>query len=196
MKLLKIAVSVFVVVLFAGCAHPLVITPDITKIEADGKLPRIEKNVGLYVNPQSRAVTVTTPGGGGDSVSYKPYQDIETAFFKMLGNVFRNVAVLAEQNDAAAISKNNLSYIVTPVISTNSSSPSPFTWPPTLFQVILKTNVTDISGSTVSGITVTGEGRAEFEEFKADFSLAGKRATLDAILKTQDSLLKAKELRQ
>lgn len=196
MRLLKLAVLVFTVVLFAGCAHPIVISPDVTKIEADGKSPRIDKNVGFYIDPQSREAVVITAGGGGDSVSYKPYQDIETAFFKMLGNVFKSVSVLTDKNDATAIGKNNLSYIITPSISTNSSSSSPFTWPPTLFQVILKTSVNDASGKVVAGTIVTGEGRAEFEEFKTDFSLSGRRATLDAILKTQDALLKTKELSQ
>ncbi len=195
MRLHKLALSAVVVILLAGCAHPIVISPDISKIEADGKSPRIEKNVGFYIDPQLREAVVTTAGGGGDSVSYKPYQDIETAFFKMLGNVFRSVSVLTDKNDAAAISKNNLSFIVAPNISTNSSSPSPFTWPPTLFQVILKTSVSDVSGKVVVNTIATSEGRAEFEEFKSDFSLSGRRAALDAILKTQDSLLKAQELR-
>lgn len=195
MRLLNLAAAVFAIVLLAGCAHPIVISPDITKIEADGKSPRIDKNVGFYIDPQSREAVVTTAGGGGDLVSYKPYQDIETAFFKMLGNVFKSVSVLTDKNDTAAIGRNNLSYIVTPSISTNSSSPSLFTWPPTLFQVILKTSISDVSGKVVAGTIVTSEGRAEFEEFKSDFSLSGRRATLDAIIKTQDALLKAKELR-
>lgn len=195
MRLLKLALSAIAVALLAGCAHPIVISPDISKIEADAKTPRIEKNVGLYMDPQLRDAEVITAGGGGDSVSYKPYRDIETAFFKMLGNVFRSVSVLTEKNDALAVSKHDLSYIVSPNITTTSSSPSPFTWPPTLFQAILKTTVNDVSGKTVANVVVTSEGRAEFEEFKSDFSLSGRRAMLDAILKTQDALLKAKELR-
>jgi hypothetical protein len=43
---------------------------------------------------------------------------------------------------------------------------------------------------------VSGEGSAEFSEFKSDFSLSGKRATADALLKMQRVLLDTTELRK
>ena len=56
--------------------------------------------------------------------------------------------------------------------------------------------MTDLSGKLVSTATVNGQGLAEFDEFKHDFPLSGKRAALDALLKMQDALLQSKELRR
>ena len=50
-------------------------------------------------------MAVVTPGGGGDKISYQPYRDIETAFYKMLTNVFGNVTKLKTPKDADAISR-------------------------------------------------------------------------------------------
>ncbi|RJF96335.1 hypothetical protein D3871_21030 [Noviherbaspirillum saxi] len=143
-----------------------------------------------------RTKEVTTPGGGGDKVSYQPYRDMETAFYKMLTNVFGSVTKLKTAKDAEAISRNNVSYIITPEIVTNSSSPSPFTWPPTKFNVDLTCQITDALGNPVLTKSVSGEGNAEFSEFKSDFSLSGKRASQDALLKMQRVLLEAAELRK
>ena len=122
-------------------------------------------------------------------MTYKPYRDIEAAFYKMLGNVFASVTKLKSPNDAEAIGRNSISYVITPEISTGSYSPSIFTWPPTQFTVHLTCNIADQNGTSVARTTVTGNGQAEFEEFKSDFSLSGKRAALDAVLKMQDVLL-------
>jgi hypothetical protein len=103
--------------------------------------------------------------------------------------------MLKSPNDAEAIAKHSINYIITPEITTQSSSPSAFTWPPTKFSVNLTCNITDVSGKVIGKPTVTGEGNAEFSEFKSDHSLSGKRATLDSLLKMQDTLLKMPELR-
>ncbi|OGB24519.1 MAG: hypothetical protein A3I66_10740 [Burkholderiales bacterium RIFCSPLOWO2_02_FULL_57_36] len=143
-----------------------------------------------------RIKEVITPGGGGDKVSYQPYRDIETAFYKMLTNVFGNVTKLKTPKDADAISKNNIAYVITPQLLTDSSSPSPFTWPPTKFSVDLTCNIADAAGNPVISKNVSGTGAAEFSEFKADFSLSAKRASQDALLKMQQALLDAPELRK
>jgi hypothetical protein len=183
-------------IVLTGCARPLVIAPNIDKITASTTDKSIAKNAGYYVADDTRAKEVTTPGGGGDKVNYFPYRDIETAFYKMLDNVFDNVTKLKAPEDTEAISKNKLSYIVTPAIVTNSSSPSAFTWPPTKFSVELTCNITDSAGNKVMSLKVLGEGAAEFDEFKSDYSLSGRRATEDALMKMQKALLEAPELRK
>jgi hypothetical protein len=188
--------AMLVVMAAAGCAHPLKISPDISKIERDKADVQIEKNVAYYVAPEARDKTVTTPGGGGDSVAYAPYKDVEVAFYKMLGNVFKNVTLLKSPTDVQTITKNSIAYVITPEISTNSSSPSPFTWPPTKFTVDLTCRIADSNGKLLSSVSVTGEGQAEFSEFKSDYSLSGKRATEDALLKMQHKLLTMRELAQ
>lgn len=168
-----------------GCAHPLVISPDLAKIERAPAAQPIKKNVGYYIPDELRELEVTTPGGGGDKVSYKPYRDLEVGLFKMLGNVFENVHKLKGTADTAAIKSNGIAYVITPKLLTNSSSPSAFTWPPTKFTVDLTCNIADASGNPVVSPTVQGEGKAEFEEFKSNFSLSAIRASEDALKKMQ-----------
>jgi hypothetical protein len=182
-------------IIAAGCAHPITMSPDVSKVQREGNAaPLLAKNVGYYIPAEKRDLAVTTPGGGGDSVTYHPYRDIEAAFYKMLSNVFADVTVLTAPNDADAFSKRNIKFVVTPQITTSSSSPSPFTWPPTYFGVALTCNIADASGTPVVTKSVMGQGRAEYDEFKSDFSLAARRAAQDALLQMQELLLSAPEL--
>jgi hypothetical protein len=195
MRIIKLISLLAIVAVITGCAHPLVISPDISKVERTGNAQTIDKNVGYYIPADIRDKAVKTKGGGGDFVTYTPYRDMETAFYKMLSNVFKSVTVLKSANDTEAIAKHSINYIITPEITTESSSPSAFTWPPTKFSVTLTCNITNTSGKVIGKPAVTGEGNAEFSEFKSDVSLSGKRATLDSLLKMQDTLLKMPELR-
>ncbi len=192
MQFAKLFFSVLIAAVITGCAHPLVISPDISKIERDSSAPAIPKNVGYYIL-DDREKEVTTAGGGGDKVRYKPYKDIETGFYKMLSNVFKSVSVLKSDKDIE-ISKNEINYIISLDVSTNSSSPSMFTWPPTMFGVNLNCNIKNEAGKNITSLLAVGEGHAEFDEFKSDHSLAGKRASQDALMKMQRSLLNAPEL--
>jgi hypothetical protein len=196
MRVVSIISSIFVIAAITGCAHPIVISPDIGKIERDTSNNQITKNVAYYIPDDIKTKEVITPGGGGDKVSYHPYRDIETAFYKMLTNVFTNVTKLKTPQDAEALGKNNVSYIITPQLTTDSSSPSPFTWPPTKFSMDLTCSVADAQGNVIITKKVSGEGKAEFSEFKSDFSLSGKRASEDALLKMQRALLETAELKQ
>jgi len=168
-RTISLVVLLTVMAMISGCAHPLAIGPDIAKIERNSSAQPIGKSVGYYIDPLVREKAVTTPGGGGDSVTYFPYQDIETAFYKMLSNVFQNVTLLKSLNESTTPGKELIAYIITPEITTNSSSTSPFTWPPTKFSFTLACSITDRAGKNVARPSVTGEGQAEFEEFKADF---------------------------
>jgi len=196
MRITKLLSSAIIVAALTGCAHPIIMSPDIGKIEPAATSQPIKKNVAYYIAEDVRIKEVITPGGGGDKVSYQPYRDIETAFYKMLTNVFGNVTKLKTPKDADAISKNNIAYVITPQLLTDSSSPSPFTWPPTKFSVDLTCNIADAAGNPVISKNVSGTGAAEFSEFKADFSLSAKRASQDALLKMQQALLDAPELRK
>lgn len=178
-----------------GCAHPIVISPNVANLERDAGTTPIAKNVGYYISAENRNLAVTTPGGGGDKITYRPYGEIETALYKTLSNVFADVTALKSADDTEAIAKHRISYIITPAITTDSSSSSAFTWPPTYFKMDINCVITDGAGKTVSTKAVTGEGRAEFAEFKSDFALAAKRAVEDGLKKLQTLLLKSDELR-
>jgi hypothetical protein len=68
-----------------------------------------------------------------------------------------------------------ISYVVTPQIVTDSSSPSIMTWPPTDFSVTLTCSVADLSGKLIAQPVVHGTGHAEFDEFKHNLGLAAQR---------------------
>jgi hypothetical protein len=196
MRIIKYFCAVTAFVVIAGCAHPIVLSPDASKIERGASDQPINKNVGYYISPEVREKAVESLGGGGDRVSYYPYKDTEGGFYKMLNNVFTNVTLLKSPNDKDAINQHAIKYVIVPEITTSSSSPSAFTWPPTKFTVNLTCKISDANGNSVSNISVVGEGQAEFDEFKSDFALSGKRAAQDALLKMQTRLLQAPELRK
>ena len=184
-------VLLLVVTAFAlgGCAHPIQVSPTTAKVARTAESPlRVPASVGLYIPAEATAREVTTAGGGGDKTRYFPYRDIEASYETMLYSVFENVVRLKSATDAEAIKKANITYVVTPVIVTTSSSPSLFTWPPTVFTVDLTTDIADAAGKVVASPRVIGNGAAEFSEFKADFGLAGKRAMEDALVKMQRML--------
>lgn len=181
-------------VLVTGCAHPISMAPDVAKIPAASS--KINKTAGYYLSSENLAKEVTTPGGGGDKVKYLPYKDLETGLYKSFSEVFTNVVKLKGADDTATIASQGVSLVISPVISTNSSSESAFTWPPTKFTVDLTCTVVDAAGKSVSEIKVSGQGAAEFKEFSSDFSLSAKRASQDALAKLVAALANSPELRR
>ncbi|APA85416.1 hypothetical protein BJG93_08505 [Paraburkholderia sprentiae WSM5005] len=195
MALIRMIAAASVVAALSGCAHEISLTGDANTIPALSRSP-LDKTVGLVITDDQLSSEVITPGGGGDKVSYHPYHDLELPIYIGLGHVFKNVTKLKSAPDAATIQAKHLDYVITPKIKTTSSSPSPFTWPPTDFSVALACTVADPSGQTVTTADVTGTGHAEFSEFKRNFGLAGQLATADAVSKLQSVLAKAPELQK
>lgn len=192
MRIIKIVFGLLFILVMTGCAHQINMTADVSQLQPTPEVQLIQKNVGYYFI-ESREKVVETAGGGGDKVKYSPYKDIEGGVFKVLNNTFKSALSITSDKDVA-ISKNDLSYIMALEVSTNSSSPSLFTWPPTVFGVNVVANITNNSGQPVTRILVTGEGRAEFDEFKGNHSLAGNRASVDALKKMQAALLNSPAL--
>jgi len=180
--------------LLVGCAHHITITPPLSALTA-ADTTRIDKAVAYYIAPADRAREVTTPGGGGDKVTYLPYAQSEPALKRVLSNVFTKVMAIPSLDDKRYLADNAIAYVFVPTLSTDSSSDSAFTWPPTRFTVTLDCRAVDASGALVWQQRVTGEGRAEFSEFKHDRGLAGWRAIQDAFQKLQGAISTASELR-
>jgi hypothetical protein len=195
MKALRLALVVVVVAMGAGCAHPMIIKPEMEKLSAAPQSSKIAKNVGLYIAAPNREKEVTTPGGGGDKVRYKPYADLESGLYKVLGDVFQDVTLLKATNDEA-VAKRSLVYIIEPEVTTTSSSSGVFTWMATDFTVQLTCKVTDPTGQVIGTVSSSGTGHAVFDELKSNFSLAGQRASEDALVKLRGALLQAPELRK
>lgn len=173
--------STLVVALLTACAHPITLGGDVAKLVGTGGA-KIDRKVGLLVTANQRNTQVVTPGGGGDKVNYQPYRDLEPGLYVALSESFTSVTKLDAASDPK-IAAEALNYIVTPSITTTSSSPSLLTWPPTQFSVELSCTIADPQGKPVTEVKVLGEGRAEFDEFKADTSLSARRATDDALKK-------------
>lgn len=173
--------GVLLALALAACAHPISMSPDLAAVKADGSATLINKSVGYHIPDAARALEVTTAGGGGDKVRYFPYRDLEPGLYKALGERFRVVTRIANPTDAAAVAASGIQLLITPEIRTVSSSDSLLTWPPTQFTVDLTCTVADARGQTVDVIRVSGYGRAEFDEFKTNFSLAAVRASNHAL---------------
>lgn len=180
--------------LLSACAHPIVISPDPASLAKP--TDKIDRNVGLVITAADKAIQITSPGGGGDNISYYPYKDLEFGIYSTLSSVYSNVVPLNALDEKQKISQQNLGMIFLPAIQTTSSSESLFTWPPTFFSIMIDYRVVDPSGAQLSSGRVLGEGRAEFSEFKSDFALAAKRAGTDALNKLKDKLQASPELRK
>lgn len=186
MKHLRLVILSTIVILASSCAHEISISPDASDSYKSNKAS-LSHNVGYYLPPNAKNKIVITPGGGGDRVQYKPYKDIEPAFIEMLNNVFHTVTTLDSKTDKN-IAVKNIDYVMSLDITTNSSSPSPFTWPPTWFSVGLDSELVNLKSNEHSNISVKGEGQSEFE-FAGDMDIPGKLASRNALLKLQDELL-------
>jgi hypothetical protein len=179
-----------------GCAHPINMNPDLAALTAPANTKVINKKAGYHMPDALRTVEVTTPGGGGDKVRYFPYRDIEPGFYKALSEVFTNVTKVQNPKDLAALKASGVALLITPEVTTTSYSDGAFTWPPTQFSVKLVCAITDADGKTVETVTVTGNGAATFDEFKANFSLAAVRASNEALAKLIKALAESPELRK
>lgn len=196
MKNMRLGFVMTAAVMVAGCAHQMTVRPDIAALAVPAGATRIPKDVGLYISPENRAKEVTTPGGGGDKVSYQPYADMETGLYKVLGNTFQNVDLLSTLSDVNSIAEHSLTLIAIPEITTTSSSNAVFTWMATDLTVHISCKFTDVEGREVATVSATGAGHAEFSELKADFSAAGERASRDALEKLQAAILQSDALRK
>jgi hypothetical protein len=177
-----------------GCAHQINITPPLNTLEVQNVV-KSDKTVGYYISPADRSKEVETPGGGGDKVKYLPYQESEPALKHVLSNLYTKVVAVPSLEDKQFLASNGIAYVFIPVIETDSSSESAFTWPPTRFSVALDCRAVDAAGATVWQMKVTGQGQAQFSEFKHDMSLSARRASRDAFLRLQQEISAAKELR-
>jgi hypothetical protein len=180
--------------LAVGCAHQINITPPLNTLAAKD-IVKIDKAVGYYISPADMSKEVETPGGGGDKVKYLPYKESEPAMKQVLSNLFTKVVQMPSLDDKQFIAGNNIAYVFVPKIETDSASDSSFTWPPTRFTVTLECRAVDPSGATVWQTKVSGQGYAEFSEFKNDMSLSARRASRDAFLRLQQEIGAAKEFR-
>ncbi len=169
------------VAITSGCTHDIQMTPNLTALRQLESTVLIDKNVGYYISSENRGKKVVTPGGGGDKVAYKPYSDFEGGLISVLSKVYAQVHPVDSLTDSK-IKEKNIHLIFIPEMTTTSSSGSAFTWPPTEFKIDLSCKAVDGEGNVVWQKELRSTGKAEFKEFKGDFSLAARRATESLIL--------------
>lgn len=191
----RVLLAICTVALLSGCAHSIRITPDADKLPKSDGITRSPKSVGYFISEEERNRRVISGGGGGDKVEYAPYKELEAGLYRVLNNVFENVHPLKSVDDKAFVTDKGITLVLRPTISTNSSSSSLITWPPTDFEVVIEIKAMDASGKVVWAETVSGKGNAEFSEFKSDFSLAAKRASQAVLAQLQTRLLASNILR-
>lgn len=157
-------------------------------------MQKVDYAVGYHISPTILDMAVETPGGGGDDVTYTPYKDTESALFTVLSKKFKDVYQVKSLNDSSFIKDNEIKLVFVPTITTNSSSSSFLTWPPTSFTVDLDVKAIDSKGDIVWRDSAFATGEAEFSEFQADFGLAAKRATEEAFMILAKKLANSSEL--
>lgn len=182
-------VGAAVLVAMTGCAHQISMSPDVTKTASVSS--KINKSVAYVISPADMAKEVQTPGGGGDKVKYLPYKDLDAALYQAFSAVFADVTKVGTSAEAKGVS-----LVITPSVTTSSSSDSMLTWPPTQFTVNLVCTVVDANGQAVTQVQGSGAGQATFDEFKSDFSLAARRASRAAVDNVIKELEKSPELRR
>lgn len=158
----------------AGCVHPITMITETAPARSQAHL--VPKKVAYVMTDADRDIEVVTPGGSGDRVSYYPYRDLEKSVRDALRAVYRDVVVLRTASDAKANEAAGVSLVFSPRVRTESSSTSWISWPPTSFTAEVSCVVTDAAGVEVTRVRATGNGTAEFGEFKGDFGLAARRA--------------------
>lgn len=188
MKLFRFPLTLAFSLLLSACAapHAVTINPSVIPISNNALLS--PKKVAYVMTDTDRNKQVTTNGGGGDTINYFPYRDLEKGIRDALRAVYTDVSIIKSPTDMKSIQENGLSFIFAPEIHTSSKSESSFTWPPTQFTIELSCDVTDSNGKIISRIRVIGNGTAEFSEFKSDFGLAGRRAAADASTKLKQEI--------
>jgi hypothetical protein len=187
MHFTKTILSCLTILALVGCAHPINVEPDFTKVISTTASP-LPLRVGYHVPPDLMNIEVTTTGGGGDNVRYQPYAAITTGYQRMLGTVFQSVTPLATWPVSPSAAAPAVDYVLTPSIVTSSGGSNFFTWPPETFSVDLSTKILDKSGKTVATPRVVGVGTASTSERLADHGASGRRAFEDALRKMASAL--------
>jgi hypothetical protein len=186
----KFLILTEMLVTLSGCSHNIQLTPSLEELRQVENNGVSNKNVAYYISAENRVKQVTTPGGGGDKVTYKPYADSEAALNTILLKAFSKVYSINSITDKQTISEKSISFIFVPKLITNSSSSSPFTWPPTEFTISLSCEALNKDGDVVWTKAINSKGNAEFSEFKSDHSLAARRATAEAFTALLDEINK------
>lgn len=173
------------VVLISGCAHNIKVTPDQAAASTQAKSKTV---VGYYISAADKAVKSTTPGGGGDKVSYQLTKDMEYGFFNALNDAYTTVKVLEASHDAQKMKAEGVSLVFEPKFTSTSSGSSLLIWPADKFSITVQCKAYNQAGDLILDKSFTGQGAATNSELMANFALAANRAATDVIAQVRKEL--------
>lgn len=190
-KMNKFFIAIFLIITFllTGCAHKATI--DTTNI----KFPNVNKinaTAAYNINNDLKLMQIITGGGGGDSVSYFLYRDMEAGINTVLMSIFQQSYSIKDFKDTNSIKSKNIKYVFKPSFKSYSSSSSLVFWPPTYFRIDLNYTVYDgFDNKILFEGFVYGEGHANasFDEFSRDLMIASRRASENLFLNFQNDVL-------
>lgn len=181
---MKKLLCLLTVVLISGCAHNIKITPDAATASAN----KSKTVVGYYVSAADKAVKNTTPGGGGDKVSYQLAKDMEYGFFSALNDSYETVKVLEASHDAQKMKADGIKLVFEPKFTSTSSGSSLLIWPADKFSITVQCKAYDQAGTLVLDKSFTGQGVATNSELMSNFALAANRAATDVLTQIRKEL--------
>ena len=173
--------------LFSACVHDISIAPKISKVTKVRPVT-IHRTVAYYIPKEKYIKVVETPGGNNDKLRYTPYQDTESAFKKVLTNIFTKVYKL-ETLDAKHISDLGIQFIFIPEIETMSLSNSNVDWQPTKFNMVLRVKILKSDRSELFTSYAEGKGIANFGRYQETPTYAVEVASRSAFLQLQDEII-------
>ena len=188
--------------LFAGCSvDALRYAPRTEKLSAD--LRTITKKfpfeVGFYISPPDRQLTVKIQRTPAILLTYMPYRDLEDGLRIVLETLFRGARPV-EQDPAAGISAPGLLAVLTPKIKTEDLF-LPCCWTPDTVTVSLNSRIYDSTGKLIWATEVQGKGK--YEEGLMDrrgvegtvgAGSAGRKAFEQALVALARAIASSKEL--
>lgn len=181
----RILCGAALVLIITGCAHPINIAPDLKNIRKNEVSEKSPNKITYYFN-EDIEIEVITSAGGGDKVRYKPYKDLDVGVYKTFSDIFKQTKLVKNSEMAK---DTDADYLAAISITTDSSSDSAFTWPPTTFVINLYAEFKNVKSGEKTHIRSTGEGRADFYEMKGEFNLSAKRASEDLLKKFSSAIL-------
>lgn len=135
-----------------------------------------QKVVGYFISVEEKTKITTTPGGGGDKISYHIAKDLEYPFYRVLSERYSDVKTLSAPPTPEQIKSDGLSLVFMPRFSSNSSGSSVLIWPADQFSIALNCKVYDENGELLLEKNVVGNGAATNSELTSNFALSANRA--------------------
>jgi hypothetical protein len=173
------------VVLISGCAHNIKVTPDQVAANTQVKSKTV---VGYYISTADKNLKSTTPGGGGDKVSYQLTKDMEYGFFNALNNSYETVKVLEASHDAQKMKADGINLVFEPKFTSTSSGSSLLIWPADKFSITIQCKAYNQAGELVLDKAFTGKGEATNSEVIKNFALAANKAANDVLAQVKKEL--------